>query len=176
MKFFTRDLYERGQSTDDDIVDAAEDEWEIANQRYEEHLRAIEPGLPPHVRAFNDLLLHDAQVELIARQGSRLMITLHKDIPPRDLVMLTYELIGEPTLEAFARDLRDWSGTAQFNFDEFDVVQCAGETVYNQEIVFNNGWLLRLRFRDVHATLPNPLYLAHQPGPALVAAPFMQAH
>ncbi len=49
MRFFTRDLYERGQSTIDDIVDAAEDEWELANQRYEEHLQAIGPQLPPHV-------------------------------------------------------------------------------------------------------------------------------
>ena len=175
MRFLTRDLYERGQSADDDIVDAAEDEWAIANQRYEEHLRAIEAGLPPNVRAFNDLLLHDAQVELIARQGSRLVIILRKDIPPRDLVTVTYDLIDEPALEPFAHDLRDWSGPALVNFAEFDVLHDSGEAVYIQEIVFNNGWLLRLRFRDVQVALANPLYLAHQPGPALVAAPFLQA-
>ncbi len=103
------------------------------------------------------------------------MIIARKDIPPRDLVILTYDLIDEPALEPFASDLRDWSGPALFNFDEFDVVQCAGEPLYTQEIVFNNGWLLRLRFRDVQVALADPLYLAHQPGQALVAAPFLQA-
>jgi hypothetical protein len=172
MKFFTRELYERGQSTDDAIVDAAEVEWELANKRYEQHLHAIEAGLPAHIRAFNDLLIHDAVVQSIARQADRLVVIVRKDIPPRDLVILTYELAGEPVLEPFARNPRDWSGLTDFNFDEFDVTQEGDHTLYTQEIVFGNGWLLRLHFRDVQFTLASPLYLAPQPGPALVAARF----
>jgi hypothetical protein len=172
MKFFTRELYERGQSTDDAILDEAEDEWEIANKLYEQHLNAIAAGLPTHIRAFNDLLLHDAVVQSIARQADRLVVIVRKDIPPRDLVILNYELDGEPVVEPFARNPRDWSGLTDFNFDEFDVIQEAGRTLYTQEIVCANGWLLRLRFWDVRFTLASPLYLAPQPGPALVAAPF----
>src|SRR6266581_3837412 len=51
MRFFTRELYERGQSGDDAVLDAAEDEWELANERYEQHLQAIEAALPAHIRS-----------------------------------------------------------------------------------------------------------------------------
>jgi hypothetical protein len=160
MKFFTRELYEKSQSTDDAVLDAAEDEWEAALRRYEQHLQAIEPSLPAHLRAFNHLLLHDAMLQSIARQGDRLLLILHKDIPPRDLVILNYELDGEPVWEPFVLQPGGWSGMTEFNFDEFDVVQEAGRTLYTQEIVFGNGWLLRLRFRDVQVTMAQPIYPA----------------
>jgi hypothetical protein len=175
MRFFTRELYERSQSAVDEVVDAAEEEWEIANERYDEHLRAIGADLPAHVRAFNELLLHAAVVGMIAREATRLVVVLRKDIPPRDLVILTYDLVDDPVLEPFAREPGDWLGPARVNFGEFDATHESGAPVYTQEIVFDNDWLLRLRFRDVRAALADPLYLAHQPGQALVAAPFLQA-
>jgi hypothetical protein len=126
MKFFTRELYERCQSDDDAVLDAAEEEWESALQVYEQHLEAIVPQLPAHLREFQELLLHDAVVQSIAREGDRLFLILRKDIPPRDLVILTYELESEPALEPFARCPRDWARPTDFNFDEFDVIHEGG--------------------------------------------------
>jgi hypothetical protein len=82
VKFFTRELYERSQSKDDAILDASAEEWEAALQRYEQHLQAIEPALPAHLRAFQEPLLHDALVQSIGRQGNQFIRILRKDIPP----------------------------------------------------------------------------------------------
>jgi hypothetical protein len=155
MRFFTPDLYQRTRSTDEATLSAAEDEWEAALERYEQHLQAIEPGLPGHLRSFNELLLHDATVQSIARQRNRLIMILRKDVPPRDLVILAYELDGEPVLTPFVPCPREWSAPTYVYFDEFDVAQQGDHTVYTQEIVFGNGWLLQLRFHDVQVTLAN---------------------
>jgi hypothetical protein len=158
MRFFTRELYRQCRSADEGVLDAACREWERANESYERHMDALLPRLPAHLRAFTELRLHDARVQSIARQGDRLLVVLHKDIPPRDLVLLSYDLQGEPILEPFADAPRDWSRPTDFQFDEFDVAEEGGQTVYTQEVVFGNGWLMRLRFRDVQVSLARPIY------------------
>jgi hypothetical protein len=156
MRFFTPELLERYSSTDPASASAAEAEWEAVNERYSEHLQALEPGLPAHLRAFNALLLHDAALLSLAREGSRLLMVLKKDIPPRDLVIVRYDMAEEPVLVPFARQPRDWQKPTCFDFDEFDREQDGREVVYTQGIVFANGWELRLRFRDVQVTLAEP--------------------
>jgi len=151
-------LYERRQSADDAVLDASEAEWEAALQGYEQHLQALSPALPARLGEFQKLLLHDALVQSIGRHGDQFLMVLRQDIPPRDLVILAYELEGEPVLEPFARNPRDWSRPTAFNFDEFDMLNEAGRTLYTQEIVFANGWLLRLRFRDLRLTRAAPVY------------------
>jgi hypothetical protein len=160
MKFFTRDLYRRCRSIDEGILNAACEEWEQANEAYERHLAAIEPEFPPHLRDFAELLLHDAKVQSIARQGKQLILVLHKDIPPRDLVILCYELEGEPNVEPFADAPTDWSRPTTFQFDELEVEREGEVKIYCQSIVFANGWLMRLRFRDVRVTVAQSVYPA----------------
>jgi hypothetical protein len=160
MKFFTRDLYRRCRSTDEAVLNAACEEWEQANEAYERHLAAIEPEFPPHLREFAGLLLHDAKVQSIARQGSQLILVLHKRIPPRDLVILNYDLVGEPSIEPFADAPNDWSRQTTFDFDELDVEDKEGGRVYSQAIVLANGWLMRLRFRNIRVTVAQPVYPA----------------
>src|SRR5713101_8057348 len=99
MKYFTPDLIERFGSPDDAVATAADAEWETLNEQYQRHLRHIELELPPHIREFSHLLLHDAQVRSIARRGNQLIMVLLKDVPPRDLVMLTYTLVDEPYID-----------------------------------------------------------------------------
>lgn len=158
MKFFTRDLYRRCRSTDEAVLNAACEDWEQANEAYERHLAAIEPELPPHMREFTELLLHDAKVQSIARQGNRLILVLHKDIPPCDLVILNYELDGEPVVEPFADAPDDWNRPTTFQFDELDVEDKEGIKIYSQSIVFDNGWLMRLRYNDVRVTVAQSMY------------------
>ena len=156
MRFFTPELLERYSSADPAIASAAEAEWEAVSERYAQHLRALESELPVHFREFNALLLHDAALLSLAREGSRLIMVLKKDIPPRDLVILRYDLAQEPVLVPFARQPREWQKPTCFDFDEFDQEQAGREAVSTQAIVFANGWELRLRFRDVQVTLAEP--------------------
>ncbi len=158
MKYFTRELYRRCRSSDEAVLNAACEEWEQANVAYERHLAVIEPEFPPHIREFAALLLHDAKVQSIARQGNQLILVLHKDIPPRDLVILNYELSSEPVVEPFADALADWSRPTTFQFDELAVEREGENRIYSQSIVFDNGWLMRLRFRDVHITVAQSIY------------------
>jgi hypothetical protein len=158
MRFFTRELFERRQSEDDVVLEASEEEWECALDAYDRHLQAMAGRLPAHIRQFQELLLHDALVLSIGRQGNRLIMILRQHIPPRDLVIASYDLEGEPVLEKFSRNARDWSRQTDFNFDEFDVIDQNGQTLYLQEIVFSNGWLLRLRIRDLSVTRAAPVY------------------
>jgi hypothetical protein len=161
MKYFTRDLYRRCQSDDESVLDAACREWEQANERYDQHVQAIEARMSPHLREFTALLLHDARVQAIGQRDGRLLVVLHKDIPPRDLVVLDYQLEAEPVLEPFTDAPRDWSGQTDFQFDELDVAS-DDPLVYSQAIVFGNGWLMRLLFRDVRVTLAEPVYPGHK--------------
>jgi hypothetical protein len=165
MKFFTPELYERCRSTDEAVVNAASEEWERANAAYEQHLQNIEAEFPPHIREFANLLLHDAKVQSIARHGDQLLMVLQKDIPPRDVVLLCYDLEGDPMVAPFTASPASWARPTDFQFDEIDILQEGGRTLYQQSIVFGNGWLMTLRFRDVQATVAQPIYLSPAPSP-----------
>jgi hypothetical protein len=168
MRYFTRDLIERYASPDDAVAAAADAEWEAVHERYEQHLRAIEPGMPEHIREFQNLLLQGAVVWSIARRDDQLIIVLRKDIPPRDLVILTYTLAGEPTIDREALPKAQRSSVMDFRYDEFDLVREREWSGYTQSILFGNGWEVSLRFRDVQFTLAAPLYPV--PGMTLVPA------
>ena len=170
MKYFTRDLYRRCHSSDEVVLDSACEEWEQANEAYERHLAALEPEFPLHLREFAALLLHGAKVQSIARKDDRLILVLHKDIRPRDLVILCYELAEEPIIEPFADAPADWSKVTTFQFDELDVVQEGKGKIYIQSIVFGNGWLMRLRFRDVRMTVAQSMFPAYSRGAVPVIA------
>jgi Protein of unknown function (DUF4085) len=166
MKYFTRALMEPYGSDEDSVSLAAHDEWEQVLQRYERYLQSIEPKLPESIRAFLELRLHDAIVWSIARQGNHLTMVLRKDIPPRDLVLLTYTLTAEPTIdkEAMSPDYRE--GVMDFQYDEFELINEGDRKLYAQTIQFGNGWEMSLRFSDVQVTVAEPVYPV--PGTSLV--------
>ncbi len=73
------------------------------------------------------------------------------------LLFLEYELEDEPTLEPFVDSPKEWQRPTDFQFDELDVAEEGDRPVFTQSIVFGNGWLLRLRFRDVRIALACPV-------------------
>jgi Protein of unknown function (DUF4085) len=158
MKYFPRDLLERYGSLDDAVANAAHAEWEAALERYEQYLQSIEAELPEHVREFNRLLLHDAVVSSIARQGDRLIMVLRKNIPPRDVVTLTYTLTAEPVIDKDALPADARGPVMDLQHDEFELVREGGRNTYAQTILFGNGWEMTLRFSDVQVTLADPVY------------------
>jgi hypothetical protein len=165
MKLFTPELYVRGQSHDPAVLNEVDGLWEAANERYEDHLRQIEPELPGHVREFIDLPLHDAAVWGIARRADQLVMVLRKNVPPRDLVVLTYTLAEEPFIDCEALPPEHRSSAMDFLYDEFDLVRDGDVKHYTQSILFGNGWEVRLRFRDVRVALADPVYAISGPMP-----------
>jgi hypothetical protein len=159
MKHFTKDLIARYGSPDEAVARAADAEWEATLRRYENGLRSIEPELPEHIREFTRLLLQDAVVWSITRQGDKLLMVLRKDVPPRQAVLLTYTLIAEPVIDREALPPSDRSPVMDYRYDEFELVREGDRKTYAQSILFGNGWEMSLRFSDVEVSVAEPVYL-----------------
>jgi hypothetical protein len=159
MKYYTRGLIERFGSYDETVASAAQAEVEAVSARYEQHLQQIRPAFPPDLRRLVDeVLLHDADVLSIAHRTGLLFMGLRKDIPPRDVVLLTYTLTEEPWIDKSALAPEDCTPVMQFLYDEFDLIHTGSDVHYTQSILFSNGWEMRLRFSDVQMILAKPLY------------------
>lgn len=168
MKYFTPELYLLGQADDEETAVAADRLWEEANARYEQRLAEISQDLPENVRAFNELLLHDAQVVSLSRRGEQFVMVLHKDIPPRDLVTITYTLVGEPVVNQKALP-GERGPVMEFLYDELDAIEEGGQEIFTHSMLFSNGWEVQLRFRDLQFALAEPIYPIPTAAPA--AAP-----
>jgi hypothetical protein len=169
MKYFTPQLYVRGQSPDETTQREVERLWEEEVERYDRHLATIAPQLSDSLRAYADLLLHDSVVESLSRRGDRLVMVLRRDVPPRDVVTVTYLLAGEPVINKEALPAEQRCPQMEFLYDELDVLPEGDQKVFVQAILFSNGWEMQLHFRDVEVVFAEPLY----PGPT-PAAPVPQ--
>ena len=158
MKYFTADLLTRLNSPVEAEANAADAEWDRRLEQYEEEVRRMEPGLPDHIRAYHALLLHDARVCCMARHEDQLILVLHKDIPPRDLVVITYMLAGEPVIDRDVLPATARSSVMNYDYNEFSLVREGDTSSYSESILFSNGWEVQLRFHDVRFTLADPLY------------------
>ena len=148
MKFFTPELFIQLQAPDPDAADQADETWKSALSRYRRRLDRIHPVLPRAVRHLAyDLLLHDADVLSLARENGRFVIVLRLSAPPCQTVILTYQLVSEPKIDAEALPTLYSSNEVKWLYDEVDVV--AGKKQYRQSILLSNGWELRLLFREV---------------------------
>src|SRR5438552_18737211 len=100
MKFFTPQLMERFGSSDPEIAEQADDQWEQAGDRYDAYLTQIAPDLPEGVRHLQDnYSLHDAVVFGMGQQESHFIIILRLDAPLQEFLILTYDLITEPEIQ-----------------------------------------------------------------------------
>ena len=99
MKYFTPELFARLQNFDPRAMDVADADWEAAEGRYEQRLQELGPAIDPVLKRLDGVLLHDATVESISRRDDQFIMVLHKNVPPRDVVTLTYTLAGEPFID-----------------------------------------------------------------------------
>jgi hypothetical protein len=166
MNYFTLDLITRCGSSDDAVADAAAAEWEATLARYNRHVDALLPRMPPGLRALEGLLLHDARVLSMSRSGDRFVIVLRKDIPPRDVVTLIYQLEGEPLIDREALPVDEQASVMELMYNELDLLEEGGKTLCTESILFSNGWEVHLRFRDVEVVFAEPIYPV--PTPAAV--------
>jgi hypothetical protein len=157
MKYFTPELIERLGSSDDAIADAAQAEWEDAVDRHEAQLQAIRPHLPPALaHLWDNYHLHDADVLAMGRQGCSLLIVLRLDVPPRDLLVLNYELAEDPKIDPDHLPAEARCPLPQWLYDEIGWVP--GSPGYaTHTVLFSNGWQIELHLRDLQVMPVQPL-------------------
>lgn len=147
MKYFTPELYVRGNSRDASVVHGIERDWERAIKRSRRRWNKIKAAFPRGVRRFEDagICLHDAELRHMAQEGTRFVMVLEMERPARNLVILTFALIGEPEINTTALPAHLRSQRSIWLYEEFDLdrdKRCCFE------VVLTNGWTVKLRFRD----------------------------
>ncbi len=162
MKYFTPELLRRGDSLDDDVANAASEEWERAIVRYRRRWRTIRDALPAAVRKFRDdrVCLHDAELLSMGRQGDQFIMVLQPEPPAQTLVVLAFTLDGEPVLDPEALGERDHPTYASWMYEEFDLDR-QRRCVF--EVLLSNGWSVRLPFRDFHYVIADRLFPVREP-------------
>jgi len=158
MNYFTRERYlalqERG-----DAMDAADAAWAEAVARYEAYLQTIRPEMPESVRELLDgFYLHDARVLSMGRRGDTFVISLQLDVPPNELLTITYNLAGPPEIR---QDLFPWAtptATPAWLYEEIELVRARERSHFIHSILFSNGWEVRLPFREVQVSTAYPTF------------------
>jgi hypothetical protein len=147
MKYFTPELYARGNSSDETLARGVEKEWEQILRRYERRWRKIRDAFPQEVRNFDDagVCLHDAEVLHLTRQGERFVMVLQPELPSQTLVILIFNLTEDPVIatgvlpESMATRRPIWL------YEEFDLDP---RGLFCFEVLLSCGWEIKLRFRD----------------------------
>jgi hypothetical protein len=159
MNYFTRERYLALQQRGDDAMDAADAVWADAVERYDAYVQTIRPEMPESVRELIDgFYLHDARVLSMGRRGDIFVISLQLDVPPNELLTITYTLADAPVIQ---QELLPWAtaGAAPaWLYEELELI-CQGErSHFVHSILFSNGWEVRLPFRDVHLATAYPTF------------------
>lgn len=149
MKYFTPELFARFQSTDDEVADRADADWEKATRDYNRRWNKIKHLFPDAVRRFDasDVRVHDADILSVARQGTKLILIAQEEPPCRRLMILTFVLEGEPLIEGDPR------GTCWL-YEEFDVDRAKRLSF---EALLSNNVHIKVRFRDFRFTIAQPV-------------------
>jgi hypothetical protein len=152
MKYFTPELLSRVQSDDEDVSAAAHEQWDRAGARFKRRWQKIKEAFPEGVRRFEEatVCLHAAQVLSMGRQGDTFVMVLETEPPTRDLVILTFTLVGEPETEATILPDRSQSGFLMWLYEEWNLHRLGR---YSFEALLSDGSIVRLRFRDFHFSI-----------------------
>src|SRR6516225_8756803 len=123
MKYFTPELYLRGNSPDEKVVAGVEEDWERAVRRYHRRLARIQRAFPKQWHAFRKqhVRLHDAQVLSITRQEDKLLFVLQQEAPSHAIVILTFTLDGELEIDPTALPGRHRRQPVTWMYEEFDL-------------------------------------------------------
>jgi hypothetical protein len=156
MKYFTPERYARGNSEDDRDLDGVEEEWERALEQYDRRLAKIQGAFPESVRKFHaeQVCLHDAELVQMVRDAERLVLILLLEPPRTGVVVMTFDLAGPLTIqtEMFPERLR--SERIYWLYEEFDRDR---RGTCRLEVLFSNGWVVTVRFRDFQYVVGEPV-------------------
>lgn len=155
MKFFTPELLNRVRSADEDVADAAHDDWELAIKRSNRRWRAIRSAVPERVRRFDEtpICLHDAEVLGMGREGDTFVMLLETEPPSSKPVVLTFTLEEAPAIQTGSLTGARQGRPIYWLYEEWDLDRRKRPTL---EVLFGNGWVLKLVFRDFHYLVTEP--------------------
>lgn len=154
MKYFTPALYARLQLPGEAEMDAADADWDKAVARYDRRLKTIWPALPEALRfLLEKLYLHDAEVLSMGRQGKTVVFLLQLDVPPQELVLITYRLTEEPAIDQAALAPEHRSEGVAWMHDEVDLSRRQKQRSFSHAILLSNGWEIRLCFHEVQVVV-----------------------
>jgi hypothetical protein len=162
MNYFTRQRYLALQERGEDAMDAADAAWAKAVAPDDAYLQTIRPEMPEAVRELLDgFYLHDARVLSMGRRGDTFVISVQLDVPPHELLAISYDLAGTPEIK---QELFPWAtatATPVWLYEEIELVREGNGSHFVHSILFSNGWEVRLPFRTVdmataHPTFPYP--------------------
>ncbi len=157
MKYFTPELLGRIASEDDDVMEAADEEWERAIVRSERRWLKVRDKFPQTVQKFNDdsVCLHDAELLSMGRQGDTFVMVLEPEPPAQTTVVLTFTLDGEPVIDPRALADREERTFALWMYEEWDLDR-QGRCLF--EVLLSNGWSVKLRFREFQYLIAQRLF------------------
>jgi hypothetical protein len=110
---------------------------------------------------------HDANVLNMGQRGDTFVIVLQLDVPPNDLLTITYSLVAAPQIrrELFPASLR--SPQPQWLHEELELIRDGGQKHFVHTILFSNGWQVRLPFREVQLTTAAPIFPVPRGAPGM---------
>jgi hypothetical protein len=159
MKYFTPELHLRLQDfSSDEAMDAAESAWEKARRRYQRALQGSLPRLPKNLRELvESYYLHDADVLGMGKLGQTFVMVLRLDAPPKELLVLNYQLVKSAAINQTAWVSPKASGPVQWLYDEVGV---AGGPFphYTHSILLSNGWEVTLHLSDLRLVRVDAVY------------------
>lgn len=158
MRFFTPDLLQRYNSTDQQIADQANEEWEAVLASYRTHLDGIRDTLPLNVRKLADLCLHDAEflacnevVEpcfpypmdpLPPHWAALAIVCLRRD---ETITLVIYTLWDRIEEIAAAEDWPFSKQRSQWLYDEIDTIPGAIPR-YRHRVLLSDGRIFQIPF------------------------------
>ncbi|HEY7425252.1 MAG TPA: hypothetical protein VH682_13555 [Gemmataceae bacterium] len=155
MRFFTPELYEQFNSSNEEEADRADQAWEAAIQEYHLHLKDIWDRLPSQVRKLTELCLHDAELlscrseaEPVFSGPSWSAVALLSLKQHEQVTTLIYGLWDRLREFPPRRDWRFSKERKHWMYDEVDAVD-AQRGFFAHRILFSDGSIVEVPFASV---------------------------
>jgi hypothetical protein len=170
MKYFTPERYLALQDfRSDEAMDAAGAAWEATAQRYRHQLKRLLPSLPKGLHSLvSDFYCHDATVLSLGRAEQTFVMVLRLEVPPQELLVVTYRLTEEAVIKSHAFPAERSAGPVQWMYDEVGAVP-GKSGCWSHSILLSNGWEVQLRLSDVGVVRAETVYPGPETMPGQVA-------
>jgi hypothetical protein len=147
MKYMTPELLARFQADDEGVALKAHDEWDEAGERYRAEWNSHREKFPRQVVSLMErFYLHDAKVLLAAARSRFFTLILQLDADNGGL-QIEYKLAAPVVLTPHPEIAEDCP--LEWLYDEFDVLEKDGVTVFAHSVLFTDGSELRLVFHNL---------------------------
>lgn len=150
MKYFTSDLIKRLNSSDNEVVDAADVEWDRTLKRYQNSIEKIRHLLPKDLVPLD---LHDSELELflLKRHTVDQCLSLELSLKYKSqLFILFYQDVIRLALDVnyVGPALRPTITASDFGSWLVDEISLVNRNTFRHEILFDTGNSLSCEFKD----------------------------